>query len=132
MVLLHLVSGGAGAILRSKCAAVADIAGPEYDHRPCVIYQHGNRGLKQGETGALAGDSIVPDAVLRLEFFRLGKGKGFALIFSPRPSELITAVGFCALLCGTVLLLKCKAQVVIFPVAANSKLVIEEQTDQKK
>lgn len=65
-------------------------------------------------------------------FSALVKGKGFALIFSPRPSELITAVGFCALLCGTVLLLKCKAQVVIFPVAANSKLVIEEQTDQKK
>ena len=48
-------------------------------------------------------------------FSALVKGKGFVLIFSPNPSELLTAAGFCALLCGTVALLKRRAQVIAVP-----------------
>jgi hypothetical protein len=39
-------------------------------------------------------------------FSALVKGKGFVLIFSPNPVEILTAVGLCALLCGTVFFLK--------------------------
>jgi len=39
-------------------------------------------------------------------FSALVKGKGFILIFSPDPKEIMIAVGFCAALCGTVALLK--------------------------
>jgi hypothetical protein len=39
-------------------------------------------------------------------FSALVKGKDFVLIFSPNPAEILTAVGLCALLCGTVFLLK--------------------------
>jgi hypothetical protein len=58
-------------------------------------------------------------------FSALVKGKGFALIFSPKPSELLTAVGFCACLWGSVFLLKCRAQVTTFHKDANSKSVVE-------
>ena len=44
-------------------------------------------------------------------FSALAKGKGFVLIFSPRPAELLAAAGLCALLCGTVAVLKRRAQV---------------------
>ena len=40
-------------------------------------------------------------------FAALVKGKGFILIFSPRLSETLLAVGLCAALCAIVLLLKC-------------------------
>jgi len=40
-------------------------------------------------------------------FAALVKGKGFILIFSPRLSEILLAVGLCAVLCAMVLLLKC-------------------------
>ena len=39
-------------------------------------------------------------------FSALVKGKGFFLIFSPQPGEILSAVGLCALLCGAVALLK--------------------------
>ena len=39
-------------------------------------------------------------------FSALVKGKDFVLIFSPKPTEIATAAGFCALLCATTLLLK--------------------------
>lgn len=39
-------------------------------------------------------------------FAALVKGHGFVLIFSPRPMEILMAVGMCALLCGSVLVLK--------------------------
>jgi hypothetical protein len=43
-------------------------------------------------------------------FSALVKGKGFTLIFSPDPKEILIAVGFCAALCGTVALLKRRQQ----------------------
>jgi hypothetical protein len=39
-------------------------------------------------------------------FSALVKGKGFVLIFSPKPTEILAAAGLCALLCGTVMFLK--------------------------
>jgi hypothetical protein len=39
-------------------------------------------------------------------FAALVKGRGFVLIFSPAPFEILTALALCALLCGAVLLLK--------------------------
>src|SRR5882724_1828073 len=39
-------------------------------------------------------------------FSALVKGRGFILIFSPKPIEILTAVGLCAVLCGIVLLLR--------------------------
>jgi len=39
-------------------------------------------------------------------FSALVKGKGFFLIFSPNLDEILIAVGLCAVLCGTVALLK--------------------------
>ena len=65
-------------------------------------------------------------------FSALVKGKGFVLIFSPKPPELLTAVGFCAFLWGSVFLLKYRAQAVTFPGATNSKSVVELQTGGKK
>jgi hypothetical protein len=42
-------------------------------------------------------------------FAALVKDRGFILIFSPRPAEILTAVVLCAVLCGVVLLFKrCK------------------------
>lgn len=48
-------------------------------------------------------------------FSALVKGKGFVLIFSPRPIELLTAAALCGLLCGAVALLKRRVQVVTSP-----------------
>ena len=39
-------------------------------------------------------------------FSALVKGKGFVLIFSPNPSEILAAAGLCAWLCGTVFFLR--------------------------
>ena len=39
-------------------------------------------------------------------FAALVKGRGFILIFSPDPNEIIVAVALCALLCGLVFVLK--------------------------
>ena len=39
-------------------------------------------------------------------FAALVKGKGFVLIFSPKPAEIMTAVGLCARLCAGVAVLK--------------------------
>jgi hypothetical protein len=39
-------------------------------------------------------------------FAALVKGKDFVLIFSPKPAEILIAVGLCALLCGAVAILK--------------------------
>ena len=39
-------------------------------------------------------------------FSALVKGKDFLLIFSPKPLEILTATGLCALFCGTVFGLK--------------------------
>ncbi len=65
-------------------------------------------------------------------FSALVKGKGFVLIFSPKPSELLTAVGFCALLWGSVFLLKHRVQAATFPEATNTKAAVELQTGGKK
>jgi len=43
-------------------------------------------------------------------FSALVKGKGFVLIFSPDPKEILIAVALCALLCGTVAVLKRRQQ----------------------
>ena len=43
-------------------------------------------------------------------FSALVKGKGFVLIFSPDPKEILLAVGLCVLLCGTAALLKKRQQ----------------------
>ncbi|MDB6067181.1 MAG: hypothetical protein JWR26_3389 [Pedosphaera sp.] len=45
-------------------------------------------------------------------FSALVKGRGFVLIFSPKPFEILTAFGLCAVLCGIVMALKRRAQVV--------------------
>lgn len=39
-------------------------------------------------------------------FAALVKGRGFILIFSPHPGEILLALGLCALLCATVFLLR--------------------------
>jgi len=39
-------------------------------------------------------------------FSALVKGRGFVLIFSPQPGEIILALGLCAALCAIVLLLR--------------------------
>jgi hypothetical protein len=39
-------------------------------------------------------------------FSALVKGKGFILIFSPKPTEILMAVVLCAVLCGAVLALR--------------------------
>jgi hypothetical protein len=39
-------------------------------------------------------------------FSALVKGKGFVLIFSPNATEIMAAVALCALLCGTVFIVK--------------------------
>ena len=43
-------------------------------------------------------------------FAALVKGKGFFLIFSPNPKEILMAVGLCGVLCGTVAMLKRRQQ----------------------
>ena len=43
-------------------------------------------------------------------FAALVKGKGFVLIFSPDPKEILIAVALCLLLCGTVAVLKRRQQ----------------------
>jgi hypothetical protein len=43
-------------------------------------------------------------------FSALVKGKGFVLIFSPKPGEVLTALGLCALLCAVVVVLRRRAQ----------------------
>jgi len=45
-------------------------------------------------------------------FSALVKGRGFVLIFSPQPGEVLTAAGLCAVLCGTVFALKQRASTV--------------------
>jgi hypothetical protein len=42
-------------------------------------------------------------------FSALVKGRGFVLIFSPKPAEILAAAGLCAVLCGTVFALKQRA-----------------------
>jgi hypothetical protein len=39
-------------------------------------------------------------------FSALVKGRGFVLIFSPKPNEILTAVALCAVLCAIVLLIR--------------------------
>src|SRR5437868_3270389 len=39
-------------------------------------------------------------------FAALVKGRGFVLIFSPKPAEIFAALGFCAVLCGVVAVAK--------------------------
>jgi len=48
-------------------------------------------------------------------FSALVKGRGFALIFSPKPIEILIALVLCALLCGVVMGLRRRAQVVAIP-----------------
>jgi hypothetical protein len=46
-------------------------------------------------------------------FSALVKNRGFVLIFSPKPSEILLALALCALLCGAVAFLKYRAHVII-------------------
>ncbi|MDB6019469.1 MAG: hypothetical protein JWR19_3958 [Pedosphaera sp.] len=48
-------------------------------------------------------------------FSALVKGKGFVLVFSPKPGEVLLAVALCGLLCGVVALLKPRGQLGISP-----------------
>lgn len=43
-------------------------------------------------------------------FAALVKGRGFVLVFSPDPTEILVAIGLCALLCGVVALVKRRAR----------------------
>ena len=43
-------------------------------------------------------------------FSALVKGRGFFLVFSPNPIEILIAVGLCASLCGTVAVFKRRQQ----------------------
>jgi len=43
-------------------------------------------------------------------FSALVKGRGFILVFSPRPGEILIALAFCGLLCAIVAMLKRRAQ----------------------
>jgi hypothetical protein len=43
-------------------------------------------------------------------FAALVKGKGFILIFSPRPAEILAAAGLCGLLCVVVVTLRHRAE----------------------
>jgi hypothetical protein len=43
-------------------------------------------------------------------FAALVKGKGFILIFSPRPEETVLAVIFCGVFCGVVAILRTKSR----------------------
>jgi hypothetical protein len=43
-------------------------------------------------------------------FSALVKGRGFVLVFSPKPSEILLGAGLCALLCAVVFLAKCRAR----------------------
>lgn len=43
-------------------------------------------------------------------FAALVKGKGFILIFSPRPEETVLAVIFCSVFCGVVAILRTKSR----------------------
>lgn len=62
--------------------------------------------------------SLEPWQVIRLflmpfcvsSFSALVKGRGFVLIFSPNPGEILTALGLCGLLCLTVAGLKRRAR----------------------
>ncbi|HWF20327.1 MAG TPA: hypothetical protein VG754_13740 [Verrucomicrobiae bacterium] len=46
-------------------------------------------------------------------FSALVKDKGFVLIFSPKPVEIAIAAALCALLCGTVFILKRRARMTV-------------------
>lgn len=48
-------------------------------------------------------------------FSALVKGKGFVLVFSPNPGEVLMAVALCALLCAVVTLLRPRGQLGINP-----------------
>ena len=48
-------------------------------------------------------------------FSALVKGKGFVLVFSPRPGEMLVALGLCGLLCGTAAILRRRVQVATKP-----------------
>jgi len=60
------------------------------------------------------GNKLQPWQIARLfmmpffvsSFAALVKGKGFTLVFSPNPLEILLALGICALFCVTVWLLK--------------------------
>jgi hypothetical protein len=51
-------------------------------------------------------------------FAALVKGKGFVLIFSPRPTEILVAAGLCALLCLLVAFLKRRRSIAPQPSAS--------------
>jgi len=56
-------------------------------------------------------------------FSALVKGRGFFLIFSPNPDEILIAVGLCALLCGTVALLKRRRSATDAPAQVTKRLL---------
>ena len=56
-------------------------------------------------------------------FSALVKGRGFFLIFSPNPDEILIAVGLCALLCGTVALLKRRRSATGAPAQVTKRLL---------
>lgn len=60
------------------------------------------------------GNKLRPWQIARLfmmpffvsSFSALVKGRGFLLVFSPNPGEILLALGLCALFCGAVWILK--------------------------
>jgi hypothetical protein len=54
-------------------------------------------------------------------FSALVKGRGFVLIFSPNPKEILLALGLCAALCGCVLVLKRRRQSAPSPVKLETR-----------
>ncbi len=55
-------------------------------------------------------------------FSALVKGKGFVLIFSPKPMEILVACGLCALLCGITAVLKGRRKLTASVAAPPAKI----------
>ena len=100
MVLLHLVPRRAGAIFRSSSEALADVMRIEFDYRVCVVHQHDRGEQEQGETGILADDSAVHDAILCVEFFSVGEGQGLhSNFFAEAQGDRDCSGDMCELMC---------------------------------
>ena len=74
MVLSGLVFGCPRALFRSEPAALVNVARPEHDHRHRFVFER-DGGRDESAAGSLDNLPIVPDAVLRLEFFGIGERK---------------------------------------------------------
>src|SRR5258708_10503661 len=74
VVLLHLLSGGAGPIFRSQSAFVAYIDRIGRDYRSGVAHQHNAVGKPAGNARNVADLPFVFYAVLRVELRSAGEG----------------------------------------------------------